>query len=82
MNMIPIMVTTQAVDHLYGSLTGLVFLIALAAAAVSLAMYIYINAPLNRLVRQSEQCDLGGPGEPKQMKFPVLHLVLQKLKWR
>ena len=59
-NMIPIMVTTQAVDHFYRSITGLVFLIALAAAAVCLAMYIYINAPLNRLVRRVSSVNIGG----------------------
>ena len=44
----------------YRSITGLVFLIALAAAAVCLAMYIYINAPLNRLVRRVSSVNIGG----------------------
>ena len=59
-NMIPVTVTTQAVDHFYRSITGLVLLIAFAAAAVCLVMYVYINAPLNRLVRRVSSVNIGG----------------------
>lgn len=59
-NLIPVTVTTQAVDHFYRSITGLVLLIAVAAAVVCLAMYVYINAPLNRLVRRVSSVNIGG----------------------
>lgn len=69
-NMIPVTVTTQAVDHFYRSITVLVFLIAFAAAVVCLAMYVYINAPLNRLVRRVSSVNIGGTRVSEAAEIP------------
>lgn len=60
MNLVPLDKTTQAIDDLYRTLSFLMFLFALGACGVCFVMYVYINAPLNRLIRKVSQVNIGG----------------------
>lgn len=51
---------TRAVDGLYHTISFLMILIACGASCVCIAMYFYINAPLNRLIRKVRQVSIGG----------------------
>ena len=59
-NMVPLATITQAVDKLYGTITTVMLLIAVSALGVCLAMYVYINAPLNRLLHRVSSVNIGG----------------------
>ena len=51
---------TQAVDKLHSTVTSLTVLMALGACMVCLAMYFYVNAPLNRLIHKVSEVNIGG----------------------
>lgn len=51
-NLVPLSHITQAVDKLHSTVTSLTVLMALGACMVCLAMYFYVNAPLNRLIHK------------------------------
>lgn len=59
-NMVPLDKTTEAVDKLYSTVTSIMILIAIGASAVCLAMYVYVNAPLNRLIHKISSINIGG----------------------
>ncbi|MCI8661214.1 MAG: histidine kinase [Lachnospiraceae bacterium] len=59
-NLVPLDKTTQAIDDLYRTLSFLMFLFALGACGVCFVMYVYVNAPLNRLIRKVSQVNIGG----------------------
>lgn len=59
-NLVPLEKTTQAIDDLYHSMIFMMILIAMGACAVCFAMYVYVNAPLNRLLQKVSQVNIGG----------------------
>lgn len=59
-NIVPVSQITRAVDRLYGTVTMVTIFIILGAVAVCLAMYVYVNAPLNRLLRRVSGVNIGG----------------------
>lgn len=59
-NMVPLDKTTEAVDRLYHTAAFLMLLIAIGAGAVCLAMYIYVTAPLNRLIHKITSVNIAG----------------------
>lgn len=60
MNLVPLEKTTQAIDDLYRTLSFLMLLFALGAVGVCFVMYVYVNAPLNRLIKKVSQVNIGG----------------------
>ena len=59
-NLVPLDKTTVAVDKLYRTANAMMILTALGASAVCLAMYVYVNAPLNRLIHKISSVSIGG----------------------
>ncbi len=59
-SMVPMAQTTKAVDGLYDFVSVLTVLIVLGACIVCLIMYVYINAPLNRLIQKVSRVNIGG----------------------
>ncbi|WP_312431521.1 cache domain-containing sensor histidine kinase [Lacrimispora sp.] len=59
-NMVPLDKTTEAVDKLYSTVTTMMILIAIGASVVCLVMYVYVNAPLNRLILKISSINIGG----------------------
>lgn len=59
-NIVPLKQITYAVEHLYSTISGLMFIIGIGAVSICLAMYIYITAPLNRLIQKVSQVNIGG----------------------
>ncbi len=59
-NLMPLRQTTRAVDGLYHTVVSMMVIIACGASFVCLAMYFYINAPLNRLIQRVSQVSIGG----------------------
>lgn len=59
-NMVPLDKTTEAVDKLYSAVTTMMILLAIGASVVCLAMYVYVNAPLNRLILKISSINIGG----------------------
>ncbi|MEY8351789.1 histidine kinase [Lachnospiraceae bacterium 54-53] len=59
-NLVPLDKTTEAVDKLYSTVTAMMILTAMGASAVCLAMYVYVNAPLNRLIHKISSVNIGG----------------------
>lgn len=59
-NLVPLDHITQALDKLHSTVTSLTILMAMGACAVCLAMYIYVNAPLNRLICKVSSVNIGG----------------------
>lgn len=57
---LPLTKTTEAVDALSKTVFTMMLLIALGASALCLMMYIYINAPLNRLIKKVSRVNIGG----------------------
>lgn len=59
-NMVPLDKTTEAVDKLYSAVTTMMILIAIGASVVCFVMYVYVNAPLNRLILKISSINIGG----------------------
>lgn len=59
-NLVPLRQTTKAVDELYDTVSALMILIIFAAGIICLAMYFYINTPLNRLFKKVSRVHIGG----------------------
>ena len=59
-NMVPLNFITESVDRLYNLVAIVMFLVALCAGLICFAMYIYINAPLNRLIHKVSSIRIGG----------------------
>lgn len=59
-NMVPLNLITESVDKLYNLVAIVMFLVALCAGFICFAMYIYINAPLNRLIHKVSSIRIGG----------------------
>ena len=59
-NMVPLNFITESVDRLYNLVAIVMLLVALCAGLICFAMYIYINAPLNRLIHKVSSIRIGG----------------------
>ncbi len=59
-NLVPIDITTQSVDRLYHVMLPIMFVLVSGAVFVCLAMYVYVNRPLNRLIRRVSQISIAG----------------------
>lgn len=59
-NLVPLAEITEAVDKLYNLVSSLTLLLVFGAGAICLIMYIYVNAPLNRLVYKVSKVNIGG----------------------
>lgn len=78
-NLVPLDKTTEAVDKLYSTVTTMMILTAMGASAVCLAMYVYVNAPLNRLIHKISSVNIGGTRlsdvEEEERARPVLGIA-------
>ena len=59
-NLVPLDITTQSVDRLYHVMLPIMFLLVSGAVFVCLAMYVYVNKPLNRLIQRVGQIRIAG----------------------
>lgn len=84
-NLVPLSHITQAVDKLHSTVTSLTVLMALGACMVCLAMYFYVNAPLNRLIHKVSEVNIGGTKiadmeDAKGRQMPVFGIVEAELE--
>lgn len=59
-NLVPLSHTTRVVDKLHNTIAFLTILMALGAYMVYLAMYSYVNAPLNHPIHKVNEINIGG----------------------
>ena len=72
-NIVPLAVTTQSVDRLYHTMSIMMVVVAGAAFLLCLAMYVYVNTPLNRLIKRVSQVNIGGTQVVKKEDREVLN---------
>lgn len=59
-NAVPLTGITGAVDELYNMISFMMIIIALGASIICFLMYVYVNAPLNRLIHKISGVHIGG----------------------
>ena len=59
-DLVPLNITTQSVDRLYHAMLPIMFILISGAVLVCLIMYVYVNKPLNRLIKRVSQISIAG----------------------
>lgn len=59
-NLVPLQRTTEAVDNLYKTVFLLMMITAFGACMICFIMYVYVNAPFNRLIQKISNVNIGG----------------------